>query len=70
MSINFLTWSYDGLNHSAMMCSLGLVNKFHFIEFYLKFLNGRFLCCHEQVKKNLERLSRSLLSVQPKGMGD
>ena len=54
------------LYHSAMMCSLGLVNKFHFIEFYLKILNGLFLCCHEQMKKHLEAPSRSSNFVQPK----
>jgi len=30
-------------------------------EFYLKILNGLFLCCHEQVKKILEMPSRSTM---------
>ena len=34
------------------------------MEFYLKIPNGLFLCCHEQMKKNLEAPSRSFLHVQ------
>ena len=34
------------------------------MEFYLKILNGLFLCCHEQMKKHLEAPSRCIKTIQ------
>ena len=58
--------SYDDILILGLDKFIGPCGLISFHTILLEILNEPFLCCHEQIKKQLEALSRVNVAIQPK----